>query len=271
MNKYFINIQGLTLLVLLFTFIVLTTSCQKDKLKSEIEKADKKCPINLGEMGIITDITYDDKNVTYTYLLNKGVTIIKTIKEDPEDAKETVKSLYSNPNKSTKALIDLMIKNGAGLNAVFIDKETGEKASFELSNKDLKSLALSKGNNKENGLNNLKAEIKVANLQFPASMGYGMTILKIELTDKAVIYQCEMDENISTIDQMKKQAAQIKQNIIESLSNLSEPGTKEFIGYCFEYKRELIYRFKGNSSNEQFDVTIGMRDLANILTNKKDK
>ena len=57
----------------------------------------------------------------------------------------------------------------------------------------------------------------MANLQFPIQASEDVLIEKIELSDEAVIYICRVDEDLCDMNQIKANAAEVKQGIIETL------------------------------------------------------
>ena len=67
---------GFVLLCSLLLLMVSISSCQESKLKAIVTIANKQCPMDMGEVGTITSITYDGSNVVYTLNMNESITEI---------------------------------------------------------------------------------------------------------------------------------------------------------------------------------------------------
>ena len=57
----------------------------------------------------------------------------------------------------------------------------------------------------------------MANLQFPIQASEDVLIEKIELSDEAVIYICRVDEDLCDMNQIKANAAEVKQGNYRTL------------------------------------------------------
>ena len=83
-------------MLLTLTILLLTPACNiKDnsKMKREIEAADKECPINMGIVGDVISIKYDeDNNLVKIYIsINEEVASIMAMKKNVELAKKSIK------------------------------------------------------------------------------------------------------------------------------------------------------------------------------------
>ena len=132
MEKLVRRPNAVILFISLSLLMMLTTGCQEIKLKAGIEAANKQCPIDMGETGKITSIVYDGENVVYTFYLNEEAANIKTLQKNPESMKTSLKIMFQNPNKEVKSLLDLVVKCKAGLQMIYIGKDSGEQVVCEL-------------------------------------------------------------------------------------------------------------------------------------------
>ena len=125
MEKLIRSSNAAMLFISLSLLIVLTTGCQEVKLKAAIEVANKQCPMDMGEAGKITSIVYDGENVVYTFQLNEETANIKALQKNPESMKTSMKIMFQNPTKEVKTLLDLVVKCKAGLQMIYIGKDSG--------------------------------------------------------------------------------------------------------------------------------------------------
>ena len=89
--------------------------------------------------------------------------------------------------------------------------------------------------------------------------------VKSLLSDEAVIYICRVDEDLCDMNQIKANAAEVKQGIIETLGNQTDLATQLFIKSCVNCDRNIVYRYIGKQSEAQHDVVITVPELKDML------
>ena len=265
MEKLVRRPNAVILFISLSLLMMLTTGCQEIKLKAGIEAANKQCPIDMGETGKITSIVYDGENVVYTFYLNEEAANIKTLQKNPESMKTSLKIMFQNPNKEVKSLLDLVVKCKAGLQMIYIGKDSGEQVVCELTTDEIKEILNKDVDTTESDLAKLETQVQMANLQFPIQASEDVLIEKIELSDEAVIYICRVDEDLCDMNQIKANAAEVKQGIIETLGNQTDLATQLFIKSCVNCDRNIVYRYIGKQSEAQRDVVITVPELKDML------
>ncbi len=249
----------------LFLLILLTTSCQKAKLKTAIEIANKECPINMGEAGTITSITYNGDNVVYNFRLNEEIANIKALKSNPESIKESMKVMYQNPTKEVRTLLSLVIEGNAGLQMIFVGDKSGDTVTSMLTTAELKEILNTKAEASQSDQAKLEVQIKMANLQFPMQASKEVVIEKIELNDSSVTYICQVDEEICSIDQVEANAVNVKKGIVTNLRSQTDEATQTFIRCCVNCNRNITYRYVGNQSDSTYDVVVSVAELKTML------
>ena len=75
----------------------------------------------------------------YTFYLNEEAANIKTLQKNPESMKTSLKIMFQNPNKEVKSLLDLVVKCKAGLQMIYIGKDSGEQVVCELTTDEIKT------------------------------------------------------------------------------------------------------------------------------------
>lgn len=256
--------NGLMLLCSLSLLIALTTSCQEAKLKAAIAIAQKQCPISLGEVGEISSITYGNSKVVYTFSMNEEYTNIDVFQKNPEMLKSSVKTMFANPDKNVKEMLELVIQCDASLKLIYVGKDSGKKATCEIMAAELKDLLNSKQDKSESDQAKLKSQIEMANLQFPMKASEEVTIEKMELTNESAIYICRVDEELCDINSIEKNSETIKQDVIETLSDKADLATQRFLEVCLKCNKNLVYRYIGNQTGNQYDVVISLTELKEI-------
>lgn len=257
--------NGLILLCSLSLLVITVTSCQDIKLKAAIELANKQCPIDMGPAGKITSVAYDGDNVVYTFRLNEDITNIQTMKDNPKGMKESIKIMFQNPTKEAKILLELVVKCNAGLQMIYIGEESGDKVTYELATDELKEILDTNINASQSDLTKLKSQVEMANLQFPMKASEEVMIEKIQLTDESVIYLCSVNEEMCSFDQVEENGEAVKQDIITTLTNQTDPVTQLFLKTCISCNRSIVYKYIGSQSGTQYNVEISVPELKRIL------
>ena len=265
MEKLIRSSNAAMLFISLSLLIVLTTGCQEVKLKAAIEVANKQCPMDMGEAGKITSIVYDGENVVYTSQLNEETANIKALQKNPESMKTSMKIMFQNPTKEVKTLLDLVVKCKAGLQMIYIGKDSGEQVVCELTTDEIKNILNADVNASESDLAKLESQIQMANLQFPMKASEEVVIEKIELSDESVIYICRVDEDLCEMSQIKANAKEVKEGIVGTLANQTDLPTQLFIKCCVNCNRNIVYRYIGKQSEDQHDVVITVSELKDLL------
>lgn len=260
--------NGLFLLCSLSLLMMLFVSCQDVKLKAAIQIANKQCPMDMGEVGMITSIVYDGSNVVYTFNVNEENVNIKALRENPESMKESIMVMYQHPTQEVKTMLELVVKCNAGLQMIFVGKDSGNKATCELTTDEIKKALNAEVGTSENNLARLEAQVKMANLQFPMQAGDEIVIEKLEIDDKSITYICRVDEDLCGIDQLESSYDAVKEGIVKSLASQTDAPTQLFIQTCVDCGRSIVYRYIGDESESQFDVEVTVDELKGMLIKK---
>lgn len=257
--------SAIMLLCCLSLLLVLTTGCQKTKLKAVIEIANKQCPMDMGLAGKITSIVYDGTNVVYTFNLNEAITDIKVLNTNPESMKDAIRTMFQNPSKEIKELLNLVVECNAGLQMKFIGSKSGKEATCEINTDELKEILNGDSDESKSSIAKLEAQLKMANLQFPMDAGQGVVVEKIEMADDAVVYKCTVDEDVCQIQQIEANAKVVKQGIISSLGNPNDQAIQVFIQSCTDCDKNVTYSYISKQTGKNYDIVITVEELKKML------
>lgn len=257
--------SAIMLLCSLTLLLVITTGCKETKLKTVIEIANKQCPMDMGQAGKITSIVYDGTNVVYTFNLNEAITDIKVLNTNPESMKDAMRTMFQNPSKEIKELLNLVVECNAGLQMNFIGSKSGEQATCEINTDELKEILSGDSDESKSSIAKLEAQVKMANLQFPMDAGQGIVVEKIELEDDAVIYICKVDEDVCKIKQIEDNAEVVKQGIVSSLGNPNDQAIQVFIKSCTDCDKNVTYSYISKQTGKNYDIVITVDELKKML------
>ncbi len=242
-------------MLLTLTILLLTPACNiKDnsKMKREIEAADKECPINMGIVGDVISIKYDeDNNLVKIYIsINEEVASIMAMKKNVELAKKSIK-LALNTSKS-RPMVDEMIAAGSGLEIIYKGSSSGKSFTLNLSPDDIKGIQNSNLTDLDIKQMMLENQIVMANSQYPEKIDEGMEIVKMYDDGDNIVYECVLDENMYDIALIKTNGKYIKKNMS---ALFDDPMMKRMIDLMCSLGKNLVFRYIGDKSNQSGDIT----------------
>lgn len=111
----------------------------------------------------------------------------------------------------------------------------------------------------------LEFAIGAASAECPIDLGDGITITNIDSEDNNVVYTCIVDESdsetlVSDMDNHRIRSV-MKESILSTLVNSSDPDMNEFINLVKEAKYNIVYRYIGSLSNTKVDIVIYPHEL----------
>lgn len=103
----------------------------------------------------------------------------------------------------------------------------------------------------------LEFAVKALNEECPMSLGSGITLQNVQIEDLAVVYVCVVDEDIVSMDQIEASRDAIQSGLEEYMAEASQDlDVQEFVKYCKNVEKDVIYRYVGSSSGKVADFFI---------------
>lgn len=233
-----------------------TTEVKDEKdanLKNEIKAINKKCPINMGIMGILESVKYNEqaKEIEYIYSVNDF--FIPFLENIDNNGLKFV-AAKNNNEKLTQYLIDA----GASITYVFKSATSNQKEELTLSLDDLKSAMENPMSDYELNKYILELNIETTNSQYP--MGFGNGIIATHMSDEGdnVVYVYSVDECMLSIENIINIQDKLKQSIVRGFSDFS---FKEFVRVVVALDKGLVYRYCGDISGETFEIAYTTNEL----------
>lgn len=100
-----------------------------------------------------------------------------------------------------------------------------------------------------------------ANAECPEQIEEGLTMTEVKLEDGDLVYVIELDETVGTINELKLGAAFLRPVMAAQLTAKNDPDIVELINLVKEAKADIVYRFIGSQSENQFDMTFSHSEL----------
>lgn len=255
---FFLSIVAVILCVTL-------TGCENENvktLKREIEAADEQCPVNMGMMGDMLSMKYDEKTkeVQVYFSMHEDMLSIEALKNNEQMALQSMKLSFSK--REQKELLDLMIKAESGLSVIYKSASTGQTFKVNLSVDDLKEIRDNPMTDEEINKMLLENLLAIENSICPHVVDEGLEMVKAYDDGENIVYACRVDEDMYDISALKYAQDEIKQNMREMFN---DPSMKKELGIIKSLDKGFVYHYYGETSGESVDIVFTNDELNRYL------
>lgn len=246
--------------------LIMLTGCsdKKSQLKLGIQIANKQCPIKVGAAGEVTSITFDDKDVIYAMSMDEDYANLEALEKNPESMKSAVSAMFRNPQGDIKKMLDLVVETNSGVKFIYKGKTSGKEVECYLTTEDLKELLNSKMSAKESNQKKLEELVNITNVSCPMTIDEATVMEKLEIEGDNVVYLYKVDEDMVDVDALESNKEEMKQGIKNSL-NVADPSLKSFLEACLNDKKNLVYRYTGNTSGNSMECVLEVSEIKELL------
>jgi len=251
-------------MALLMCIAMISCDNKKSQLKKAAEQANLECPFEMGAVGSVTSITYDEDNNTfiYEYDMKEDFNNVQILSDHLDLMKESMMVTISNDTEGLRKMADLIIDAEGSLKFIYHGLKTGATMNLTLNTEELKTAL----NLETTKLDALKMEIDMTNLQMPMQIAQGLQVTSMRIIGNDVTYICEMDPNLYNLSQLQENADNAKNGIINFLL-YSGPVERIFITKIIDAGLNLAYRYcyAGDLEGESFIVTLTNDELRGFM------
>lgn len=243
-------------LVLLLAGVVLT-ACQKSKLETGIEEANKQCPISLGALGEVKSITDEGGNMVMTFSVDDDIISVKAMKDNHELMHATALKMMQQAEAELKEIVALMKEEGADLILRYEGKKSHISCEVVLTPAELEAEQEEPGS----PLEMLTAQIEVTNIQMPMEVGQGIIAMPLRLEGDYVVYTYKLDETLNSIQGIRDNSEAARENIRQSIIQGSDPSVAAFAALCKEAGKGMMFRYEGVPSGDEVCIEFRANEL----------
>lgn len=241
------------------------SSCENEnvkRLKREIAVADKQCPVNMGMMGDMLSLKYNEQNkeVQLYFSLNDDMLSIDALKNNENMALQSMKLSFSKGE--SKEMLKQMIKAGAGLTIVYKSATSGKTFKVSLSLDDLKQMRDNPLSESEINTMLLENQLAMENSRCPYLVDEGMEMVKVADEGNFIVYYCRMDEDMYEISALQYAQDEIKKNMRDLFK---DPLMRKQLGVIRSLGKGFVYRYYGDQSGEKVDISFTSDELGRYV------
>lgn len=255
----------LSVLVAAIVAIAFSTSCESEntkELKIGVAVFDKQCPVNMGMVGDLLSVKYDEKKkeVQYYMSLNDDMVSLDLMKKNEKMARQTLKLSFSK--NDANAFLEQMIKAGAGLSVTYKSASTGKTLNISFTPDELKQIKNNPITEKEISRLLLNNMLAMTNAGCPHPIYEGVEMEKVFEEGDNVVYIYRVDEEMYDISPMKARKKEAKDGMKEMFK---DPSMKRDLGVLKSLDKGLVFRSYGDQSRDSIDIIFTNEEIRRNL------
>ncbi len=212
-------------------------------LEEGIASMQSELPIDMGELGQLTEMVYDDGVLTFSYKFSDAyMSILQSI--DKGTLKESFLSGISQSSSKTniiKKIVDanasmvINLKNTDNMTILSLDISHSELADIEKK--------IENGEQIYSAKSMMKAQIASMKPKLPIQIQNGLSLVDAEVQGSTVCYSYKLDTDIESVDESAIEES--RQEVVKSLKRLYESMIPGFIKENIKF-RYLYYNMYGS-------------------------
>ena len=240
---------------IIFVSILMLTSLffyscdsSKKELQAGIESANKECPMNLGMVGEISSMEFDEEEdeVIMTMTISKDMPLkISALNKLKNTLKRAMMGNWAKSATGLK-LMEEIAKADSKITIVMRTENTDENIKIKISKDEVKDLAEGKID-PISPRDLLEIMVTSTNAQCPMQIDEVTILSSVSLEGTNVVYNYSLDEDVVTMDAIEQNKTSIKSNLKQALS-APDPTMKQMISACKEANTGISYRYVGNTT-----------------------
>ena len=243
--------------------LIMLSACgsSKQKLKADVEAANKECPLDLGMVGEMTSIEYDADadEVVMTMTMNKDLPMkISAL----NNLKSTIKRAAMAQWVKDETVMDMMKEIASADSKVAVVMRSADKSEsikINVSRDEVKDLA--KGEvDPISPRDMLEILVATTNAQCPMTIDEVTVLSSVSIEGNNFVYNYSIDENYVSVADVEQNKAVLRASIKEKLSNPDQL-IQKVVEVCKNANAGLSYRYVGDISGDVSVINFSPSEL----------
>ena len=249
--------------------IAATTTClaQNMSLQYMSDKMNAKCPVEITDRSKLTSTTCTDDEIVFNIELKEPDFNMDQLIENNDYWKTLLRDEYIKSGEGTRQMLSLISNSGAALKMVCVGSQTGKKASCSFTPEETKSILSASGAPQQ--VFTLENLVVIINSAAPFPLVDGIIITSASMSDANIIIENLIDEGLHNMDDMVRDANQLKAFILFNMPNIE--GVRFMANLCIQRGANLILRFSGNQTEKVFYTVLTSKDMEKALNRERKK
>lgn len=250
-----------TAFLMLAVFTFYSCDLSKKKLQSGIETANKECPIDLGMVGEISSIVFDDETdeVILTMTISKEMSLNTSALKKQENAlRKSMLGVWAKSEAGMTLMKELAMAD-AKFSIVIQPEDSNESLKINVSKEEIKELAEGKIA-PISSRDMLDMMITSSNAQCPMQMDEVTILSSVSIEGSDLVFNYSIDENSMSLEALEQNKATIKAELKEGFSS-QDPMMKRIVSICKEANVGFVHRYVGNVTGKACVIRFSPSEL----------
>ena len=233
---------------------------KSSKLRELAQAANEYCPMDMGNFGTATSITYDenDNAIVYSFNVNEDIVDLEALATNRVRMKDNVLTMISNPNDNMRKLMETIIEENGKLRYIYHGTTSGLTTRATLTSTELNDAM----NTYVSPRQKVKANVDTANLQTPVQVDEETVLTGIKIEGDDVVYEYELEESEDlNVAILKANQANMKEMLEKVAYNNDDMAEKQFMDQVIDADMNLCYRYHGNTSGDYVEIRFTTSEL----------
>lgn len=240
-------------------------SCENEnvkKLKRDIADFNTQCPINMGMVGELVCMKYNEetKEVEVYCLVNDEIVDLDLLKKNEDMALKSMKLTFSSAQY--KPVMQEIANADAGLTVIYESKKSGKSFSLNFTPQMVKEILENPMTEWDIKALSFENMVAMENASCPNPIEKGMMMIEVYNDVDNVVFVVELDEDIYDVDEVQTIKKEMKQTFAE---NFNDPVVNRDLRLIKSMGRGLKYKFVGDRSKKSFEIVYPYSELAELL------
>lgn len=245
---------------------LMVTGCQNSKvsrLKAEIMRVNDQCPVDMGMMGSLTKVDFDDDNnlIVFEYTIDEEALDTDVDALVQEDDYEMGKLWLGQAFQSGdgKEFADLIIDAGVGVRAELKGTRSWKTATIVIPADEIQAIRDNPISDDERNARMISGLVESNRSQCPLEVDEGMIMVDVIDDGKNVVFVYDVDEDVYDIDEMDSNYLSMK-NEMKKLFH-TDAMFKAIGAQLSGAGYGMIYRYKGATTGKYVDIKLTASEL----------
>ena len=267
--------KNTALFLLIATFIAALSSCNPEhwQVKMAIKQYAKNLPTNIGDGLTMTDMQLEGDYVVVTVECDEDIYSLSLLRLNKKEALRAIlDEMASGDDEDVEAMRQAAVDEGIGFHYDYVGDRSGEVVRLTLTSDMLanpNSVAtqafIDTLPDEEVGDDDiaeaLLKEVSRGNEDLPMQVDYATTMTNMAVEGDYVVYTYTCDEEYISMDLLRENKAEVKQQTLEGLQDGGDTELATFLNMCRAAGKSLRYRYIGSSTGKECVIDIPIQEI----------
>ncbi len=216
------------LLFILPCFVLSLSSCGSPKVENEVKDSEDLCPIELGKIGKVTNVTQNDSAVVMTVMVEEDSVKFDSSFVSKHNTESLMRTILTVKDKNPKNLFRAMRDHNNGLQFVMTGSKSGKILKSSISGHRLTQLVDEKGRPiadpdrkiRYAATDSIQHKLVELNKTLPKDLRQGLKLKSVSIEGGYLLYQFNLNGMGLSLDKVRNNPQAVKDELFKLLPGI---------------------------------------------------